>query len=339
VGCESVGLGNRISEGFAMTEQNQAAGPAVPVGVIYDLVAHLHRQREFSQQTFGPGARTAGVCDHIRKELVEIADKPNDVTEWVDVVLLALDGAWRAGYTPEQIAAAIEAKQTKNEGRDWPDWRTAPADKAIEHDRSGDSRAPAAIPGEYERVETERETVVLGNPPESYPDSWADDDPRRHDCDAMGCGQAHVLARIKKAAPAPDYHDGCEPLDMPEDLHPDTRRLVVTFAMALSRKLKAAQDKYGYSNGWMSPDWMNECRAKLVEHLSKGDPRDVAAYCAFLWFHGERTAAPAPEVDAERYRLLRRGQQWSVINGIGDTLRGENLDAAIDAARAKEGGA
>ena len=36
--------------------------------------------------------------------------------------------------------------------------------------------------------------------------------------------------------------------------------------------------------------------------------------------------------DAERYRLLRRGQRWSVINGIGDALRAEELDAAIDAA-------
>lgn len=36
---------------------------------------------------------------------------------------------------------------------------------------------------------------------------------------------------------------------------------------------------------------------------------------------------------AERYRLLRRGQHWSVINGIGDALRDEALDAAIDAAR------
>ena len=36
--------------------------------------------------------------------------------------------------------------------------------------------------------------------------------------------------------------------------------------------------------------------------------------------------------DAERYRLLRRGQRWSVIDGIGDTLRAEVLDAAIDTA-------
>lgn len=106
----------------------------------FDLVAHLRRQRRFSEKTFGPGARTNGVIQHIRKELVEIENDPTDVEEWVDVVLLALDGAWRAGWTPEGIAKAIEAKQTKNEGRTWPDWRTASPDAAIEHDRTA---APA----------------------------------------------------------------------------------------------------------------------------------------------------------------------------------------------------
>ncbi len=45
----------------------------------------------------------------------------------------------------------------------------------------------------------------------------------------------------------------------------------------------------------------------------------------------ERELAEARK-DAERYRVLRRGQHWSVINGIGDTLRADELDAAIDAA-------
>lgn len=101
----------------------------------FDLIAHLHRQREFSEHTFGPGARTAGVIDHIRKELNEIEAKPDDVSEWVDVILLALDGAWRAGFSPEQIAQAIAAKQERNESRKWPDWRTAEPGKAIEHVR------------------------------------------------------------------------------------------------------------------------------------------------------------------------------------------------------------
>jgi hypothetical protein len=110
----------------------------------FDFHAHLARQAAFSLKTFGPGRRTVGVCDHIRKELAEIAAKPDDIGEWIDVVILGLDGAWRCGGSPEQIINSIITKQTKNEGRVWPDWRTADPDKAIEHDRSHD--AAQAIP-------------------------------------------------------------------------------------------------------------------------------------------------------------------------------------------------
>lgn len=102
----------------------------------YDLVLHLIRQKEFSEKTFGPGDRWKGVIAHIRKELIEIEKAPQDLEEWIDVVLLGFDGAWRTGASPERIAKALEAKQTKNEARKWPDWRKASADTAIEHDRS-----------------------------------------------------------------------------------------------------------------------------------------------------------------------------------------------------------
>jgi len=111
----------------------------------FDMLAHLQRQRVFSEHTFGPGKRTKMVADHIRKELIEIEAKPSDLTEWVDVILLALDGAWRSGATAAQIVAAIQAKQTKNEGRMWPDWRTADPNKAIEHDRSRDITSATAL--------------------------------------------------------------------------------------------------------------------------------------------------------------------------------------------------
>ncbi len=120
-------------------ESDAAAPSPADERSAFDILAHLQRQREFSEHTFGPGARTAGICDHIRKELKEIEADPGDLTEWIDVVILAFDGAWRAGGSPQQIIDAIVAKQTKNEGRTWPDWRTVPADKAIEHDRSQDS--------------------------------------------------------------------------------------------------------------------------------------------------------------------------------------------------------
>lgn len=103
----------------------------------FDFVAHLARQAEFSARTFGPGARVAGVCDHIRKELIEVETSGGDLKEWVDVIILGLDGAWRSGATPQEIIAAIVAKQAKNEARTWPDWRTVDPTKAIEHDRGG----------------------------------------------------------------------------------------------------------------------------------------------------------------------------------------------------------
>ncbi len=99
---------------------------------------HLSRQRHWSRKTFGPGARTEGVLDHISKELNEIRADPTDVGEWVDVIILAFDGAWRAGWEPQEIIDAIVAKQTKNEARTWPDWRTMSENEAIEHDRSGE---------------------------------------------------------------------------------------------------------------------------------------------------------------------------------------------------------
>jgi len=82
-----------------------------------------------------------------------------------------------------------------------------------------------------------------------------------------------------------------------EGLHPTTADLVRRFAEALADKLRAAEQKYGYSDGWASPDWMDECRQHLLEHVKKGDPRDVAAYCAFLWHHGASTT-PSPAAQA-----------------------------------------
>lgn len=50
----------------------------------------------------------------------------------------------------------------------------------------------------------------------------------------------------------------------------------------------------------------------------------------------ERDALVAMARDGLRYQQLRRGQKWSVIDGIGDSLRADTLDEVIDAAMAKE---
>lgn len=110
-------------------------------------VAHLEQQRQWSRATFGPGSRTAGVVDHIRKELREIEAAPDDLGEWVDVILLAFDGAWRSGAEPAEIIAAVRARQARNEARVWPDWRAADPDRAIEHVRGAAGAAGTAGDG------------------------------------------------------------------------------------------------------------------------------------------------------------------------------------------------
>jgi hypothetical protein len=104
--------------------------------MMFDLISFLKRQQKFSLKAFGPGPRTKGIIDHIRKELVEVEEDPTDVKEWLDVATLALDGAWRAGATPEQIVEELVFKLKRNEGRKWPDWRKMSPDEAIEHDRT-----------------------------------------------------------------------------------------------------------------------------------------------------------------------------------------------------------
>lgn len=100
-----------------------------------DFVAFVRAQIAFSYETFGPGTRFRGVLAHIRKELREVEKaKGLDVEEWADVIILAVDGAWRSGHPPEAIATALRNKLAKNAGRVWPDWRTA-GPGPIEHVR------------------------------------------------------------------------------------------------------------------------------------------------------------------------------------------------------------
>ena len=143
---------------------------------MFDMIAHFTRQAAFSRATFGPGPRTKGVIDHVKKELreveniyepgytvliskkttrngvEEIREAPHErqrhgaaAEEWTDVTILGIDGLtraiwaskpeWTADQVAQQAVEFILAKQGKNEKRNWPDYRTAPADAAIEHVR------------------------------------------------------------------------------------------------------------------------------------------------------------------------------------------------------------
>ena len=97
--------------------------------------ASLMNQHLWSLETFGPGYRP-GVLKHIEKELVEVAGATHDITEWVDIIILTLDGAMRSGHGPQQIIDAYHAKMLANSQRSWPDWRDFSIDEPIEHVRT-----------------------------------------------------------------------------------------------------------------------------------------------------------------------------------------------------------
>ena len=78
--------------------------------------------------------------------------------------------------------------------------------------------------------------------------------------------------------------------DGPQTPPDPLKDLVERFSKALLAKLKLAQAN-GRS-GWERDDWEEHCQQGLLRHVDKGDPRDVAAYCAFMWHHGWITAAP-----------------------------------------------
>lgn len=95
--------------------------PYVPsVADRFDLAAYIERHKDWSLRTIGEGIRTGGTIAHIRKELLEIEAAPRDLEEWIDVIILGLDGAWRAGHTPAEIVAALQAKQQKIFARTYP---------------------------------------------------------------------------------------------------------------------------------------------------------------------------------------------------------------------------
>jgi len=101
-----------------------------------DLKFYLVRQRLWFLKIFGPGQRDAGLIKHIKKELDEIRDSPGDIEEWIDVIILAFEGALRNAKSVEaveEVIGCLQAKQDKNLARTWPDWVNQDPEEPIEH--------------------------------------------------------------------------------------------------------------------------------------------------------------------------------------------------------------
>ena len=125
----------------------------------------LEKMIAWSRKTFGPGTRAEMIYDHLQKEMKELKlaqeSKRSEeiIGEYVDIAMIAIDGIWRMlEYDPieqheryladpdnpdlntnyelaHSIMHRLNAKLAVNKQREWPDWRTVDANKAIEHIR------------------------------------------------------------------------------------------------------------------------------------------------------------------------------------------------------------
>lgn len=127
-------------------------------------------------------------------------------------------------------------------------------------------------------------------------------------------------------AVAPDYYRGAE-----RDAFANAYRRCGRELAALQGILDAAPEAPA------GQERCEYCDGTGDVHGLDGEWRGVCSCPA-----GEILRAPAQHLDmvkdAERYRQVRRGQHWSVIDGIGDVLRGDGLDAKVDAIIAAEKG-
>lgn len=95
--------------------------------------------KEWNFEAFGPGERLEGTIKHIKKELKEIEKEPHDLIEWIDVMMLAINGALRHGHEPQAIIDAFHKKFEINKNRKWADWRIVGKDQPITHIKSDDN--------------------------------------------------------------------------------------------------------------------------------------------------------------------------------------------------------
>lgn len=77
--------------------------------------------RNWSEEVFGPPTKhdAEKLLKHIGLELDEVRKAPHDLEEWVDIIILAIDGAWRSGHCSYEIERALIRKQEKNKARVW----------------------------------------------------------------------------------------------------------------------------------------------------------------------------------------------------------------------------
>jgi hypothetical protein len=85
-------------------------------------------------------------------------------------------------------------------------------------------------------------------------------------------------------------------LELPKELHEDTRDMLIRQFKAIAEKLLVSQKKYNLTNGWRYPppgmesgdgrffnvDDYEALRIAVLKHIEKGDLLDVISYLLFM---------------------------------------------------------
>ncbi len=129
------------------------------------IQSFLKTQIKWSKKTFGDGHRVEGIIEHIRREFLEVEDTvyaEKATKEWIDIVILAFDGAWRSYYgckfggdedeLPEKITKLLIGKQRENLKRKYP--VPTSQDEPVEH-----KRPPMTLSEFRQRVKTLEEKL------------------------------------------------------------------------------------------------------------------------------------------------------------------------------------
>ena len=90
--------------------------------MIITMEDYMEAQAEVSADKFGyPTAETdcERITQKIKDELEEVSADPYDLEEWIDVIILALDGYWRHGGEPKHIVSHLVNKLEKIKGRNY----------------------------------------------------------------------------------------------------------------------------------------------------------------------------------------------------------------------------
>lgn len=73
------------------------------------LLAFFEEHRRWSLRTFGK-RKPEPPLYHLQEEVEEMLDNPKDIKEYADGILLIMDAAQNAGFTPEEVIAAMMQK-------------------------------------------------------------------------------------------------------------------------------------------------------------------------------------------------------------------------------------